>query len=382
MARHNVTHFQCTPSLARMLLSEEAGRDAVRNIQNFLVGGEAFPVDLARDLHRLVGGRVINMYGPTETTVWSTCHVLGEVDGPVPIGRPLANQQVYILDQRLRPVPVGVPGELYIAGDGVTRGYLHRAELTAEKFVPDPFTARAGARMYRTGDLARYRGDGVVEFLGRTDHQVKIRGHRIELGEIETRLTEHPHVRSCVIVPREVGPGDVRLVAYYTADGAAPADADLRTHVRAKLPEYMAPQHFVVLESLPLTPNGKIDRKALPAFSVEQAGPAADFVAPTNDLELKIALLWQELLGREQVGVDDNFFDIGGHSLLVVRLHRQLSQAIAAPIALTDLFRFPTIRSLVAHLAGGESTDAAQEGTDRAKQRRELQQKRRAVRGR
>jgi hypothetical protein len=379
-ARHNVTHFQCTPSLARMLLSDDAGRAAVRGVKNFLVGGEALPVDLARDLKANVGGRVINMYGPTETTVWSTSHDVDDVGGAIPIGRPLANQQVYILDPRRKPVPVGVSGELYIAGDGVTRGYLNRAELTAEKFVHDPFSNETNARMYRTGDLVRHRSDGVVEFLGRTDHQVKIRGHRIELGEIEARLTDHPHVRQCVVVPRDVAAGDVRLVAFYVPDGAATPEADLRAFVRAKLPEYMAPQHLIALDALPLTPNGKIDRKALPPLELAAtSAPAADYVAPANDLEQTIANLWQEVLGREQVGVDDNFFDIGGHSLLVVRMHRQLQQAVSVPVALTDLFRFPTIRALVAHLAGGNQGEAAQEGTDRANKRRELQQRRRIV---
>ncbi|MGC3972487.1 MAG: LLM class flavin-dependent oxidoreductase [Pirellulales bacterium] len=380
LERRQATHFQCTPSLARMLLMTEEGRRAVRHVHNFLIGGEALPVDLARDLKSLIGGRLINMYGPTETTVWSSTQVVDDVSGPIPIGRPIANTQLYILDAGRRPVPVGVPGELYIGGDGVTRGYLNRPELSAERFVHDPFAPQAGARMYRTGDLVRYRTDGIVEFLGRTDHQVKIRGHRIELGEIETRLTDHPHVRQCVVVPREAGVGDVRLVAYYVADGKAADDADLRQHVRDKLPEYMVPQHFVVLEDLPLTPNGKIDRKALPSLDFGASQPAAAYVAPESDVEQKIATLWQELLGREQVGVDDNFFDLGGHSLLVVRMHRQLTKLVTMPVALTDLFRFPTIRTLAAHLAGGSGGESAQEGADRAAKRRELAGRRRVTR--
>ena len=381
LERHGATHFQCTPSLARMLLMTDEGRRAVRGLRNFLVGGEALPVDLARDLKSVVSGKLINMYGPTETTVWSSTQVVEDTSGPIPIGRPIANTQLYILDAGRKPVPVGVPGELYIGGDGVTRGYLNRRELSAERFVHDPFAPQAGARMYRTGDLVRYRADGVVEFLGRTDHQVKIRGHRIELGEIETRLVDHPHVRQCVVVPREAGPGDVRLAAYYVADGAAPADADLREHVREKLPEYMVPQHFVALEDLPLTPNGKIDRKALPSIDFGPSHAAATYVAPDNEIEQKIATLWQELLGRSQVGVDDNFFDLGGHSLLVVRMHRQLTQVVTQPVALTDLFRFPTVRSLAAHLAGGsDDGESAQDGTDRAAKRRELQQRRRVTR--
>lgn len=378
--RRQATHFQCTPSLARMLLMTDEGRRALRHVRKFMIGGEALPVDLARDLKAAIGGKLVNMYGPTETTVWSSTQTVDDVSGPIPIGRPIANTQLYILDANRKPVPVGVPGELYIGGEGVTRGYLNRPELSAERFVHDPFAPQAGARMYRTGDLVRYRADGVVEFLGRTDHQVKIRGHRIELGEIETRLTDHPHVRQCVVVPREAGIGDVRLVAYFVADGKAADDADLRQHVRDKLPEYMVPQHFVVLSELPLTPNGKIDRKALPSLDFGSSQPAAAYVAPENDVEQKIAALWQELLGREQIGVDDNFFDLGGHSLLVVRMHRQLTKLVTAPVALTDLFRFPTIRALAAHLAGDAGGESAQEGTDRAAKRRELAQRRRVTR--
>jgi natural product biosynthesis luciferase-like monooxygenase protein len=388
MLRHGVTHFQCTPSLARMLAGDDEGRAAIRGLQNFFVGGEALPLDLATDLRSLVGGKLVNMYGPTETTVWSSAHVVGAEAGAVPIGRPLANQQLYILDPRRHPVPVGVPGELYIGGDGVTRGYLNRPELSSERFVDDPFALAGGAKMYRTGDLVRFREDGVIEFLGRTDHQVKIRGHRIELGEIEARLTAHAAIRQAVVVPREAGPGDVRLVAYFVGDGAPPSDADLRTHVREKLPDYMVPQHFVALDDLPLTPNGKIDRKALPPLELGTAAvagagsPAVAYAAPASDLESKIVSLWQTLLGRATIGVDDNFFDLGGHSLLVVRAHRQLAQAIDVPVALTDLFRFPTVRSLAAHLAGGGKNEAVDAGADRAKQRRESMQRRRAASGR
>jgi len=388
MLRHGVTHLQCTPSLARMLASDDEGRAAIRRLENFFVGGEALPVDLAGDLRSLVGGKLVNMYGPTETTVWSSAQVVGPEAGAVPIGRPLSNQQLYILDARRHPVPVGVPGELFIGGDGVTRGYLNRPELSAERFVDDPFALSSGAKMYRTGDLVRFRADGTVEFLGRTDHQVKIRGHRIELGEIEARLSSHAGVRQTVVVPREAGPGDVRLVAYFVSDGAAPADADLRAHVREKLPDYMVPQHFVVLDALPLTPNGKIDRKALPPLDLGQAAPAGvnsgsvAYAAPEGELEAKIAALWQELLGRASVGVDDNFFDLGGHSLLVVRAHRQLAQAIDVPVALTDLFRFPTVRALAGHLAGGAKSEAVDAGTDRARQRRESMQRRRTATGR
>jgi len=327
-------------------------------------------------------GEIHNMYGPTETCIWSTTSSVGGADDPITIGKPVANTTVYVVDRSLRPVPVGVPGEILIGGAGVARGYLERPELTQERFVPDRFGG-AGARLYRTGDLGQWLPDGTLAYLGRLDHQVKIRGHRIELGEIEARLTSHTGVRQSVVVPREAAPGDVRLVAYLVADGAPPADADLRAHVREKLPDYMVPQHFVALDALPLTPNGKIDRKALPPLDLDPAAAgAAPYAAPEGELEAKIAALWQGLLGRPTIGVDDNFFDLGGHSLLVVRAHRQLAQAVDVPVALTDLFRFPTVRSLAAHLAGGAKSEAVDAGADRAKQRRESMQRRRVPIGR
>lgn len=380
--RHGVTHFQCTPSLARVLLSDEAGREAARSLQLFCVGGEALPVDLARELKACVGGRVLNMYGPTETTVWSTAFELGAVDGPIPIGRPLANQRAYVLDARRRPVPAGVPGELYLGGDGVTRGYLHRPELTAERFVVDPFVAelregRIEARMYRTGDLVRWRADGVIEFLGRTDHQIKIRGHRIELGEIESRILDDDRIGQCVVVGREPTPGDMRLAAYFAAS-AAIDESELRSRLRATLPDYMVPQHFIALSTLPLTPNGKVDRKALPAFDTATIVSASEFVAPENDTERRLAELWQELLGRASIGIDENFFEIGGHSLLVVRMHRRLANLTAKPTALTDLFRYPTIRTLAAFLSGAAQVEqAASSGTERARRRLERTVRRR-----
>jgi acyl carrier protein len=348
-----------------------------------MVGGEALPPSLARDLQALIPGVLMNMYGPTETTIWSAVQPVEAIDGIVPLGRPLVNQEIYILDRRQQPVPVGVPGELVIGGKGVVRGYLHRPELTAERFLPHPFRGAAGGRVYRTGDLARQRPDGTVEFLGRLDHQVKVRGYRIELGEIEARLLSHPAVREAVVVAREDSPGDVRLVAYHVPHaGQAPAVAELRDHLRAGLPEYMVPSHFVSLPALPQTPNGKIDRKALPAPDSGPApAPAASFVAPTSDLEESIAAIWKDVLKLPQVGTRDNFFDLGGHSLLAVQAHRRLREALGRELSITDIFRFPTIESLSAYLGqDGADGAAAQQGRDRAQGRRAALQRRQGLR--
>jgi hypothetical protein len=284
---------------------------------------------------------------------------------------------MYVLDGGFSPVPVGVPGELFIAGDGVVRGYLNRPELTAERFVRDPHAARQGARMYRTGDVARFRDDGAIEFLGRSDHQVKIRGYRIELGEIETALNQQPSVREGVVVAREDTPGDQRLVAYLVPEGKEASSADLRDALRAKLPEYMVPAHFVVLDRLPLTPNGKIDRKALPAPDAVAPRAEAQYVAPESDLEQAIVDAWRETLGVQKVGVRDNFFDLGGHSLLVVRLHRRLQPVVPRPLSITDLYRFPTIASLAEHLTAEPGGSGVDRSEDRAKLRLEMRNRRR-----
>jgi len=264
------------------------------------------------------------------------------------------------------------------------RGYLHRPELTAERFVTHPFQGVAGGRVYRTGDLARHRDDGTLEFLGRFDHQVKVRGYRIELGEIEATLLTHAGVRETVVVAREDTPGDLRLVAYLVpVDREAPPPADeLREHLRTRLPDYMVPAHFVRLDALPQTPNGKVDRKALPAPETTTITvAAAAFVAPAGDLEEKIAAIWKDVLKLPQVGVRDNFFDLGGHSLLAVQAHRQLKAALARDLSITDIFRFPTIQSLSAYLGQeGDDDAAAQAGQARAQGRRAAMQRRQAQR--
>lgn len=369
LERHEVTHFQCTPSMARMLCFDDEAKTQMAKLKHMMVGGEAFPNPLAKDLKNILTGRLTNMYGPTETTIWSTTQ---DVEDPanIPIGLPIANTDIYILDENRQPVPTGVPGDLFIGGQGVVRGYLNRPELTAERFIDNPF--KSGERIYWTGDLAKYRDDGVIEFLGRIDHQVKIRGYRIELGEIEARLGEHESVRECVLLLREDTPGDQRLVAYLVPKGVAPNPNDIRDHLRRDLPEYMVPNDVVVLDAMPLTPNGKIDRKQLPAPTEGGQGSAAAYEAPKDELQQTIVDIWQDTLKLDKVGVNDNFFDLGGHSLLIVRVHQLLKQQVAdKPISLTDLYRFPTIASLTEFLNSDQKNESLKKSSDRASRRRE-----------
>jgi acyl carrier protein len=344
-----VTHMQCTPSMAQMLVLDEESKESLRSLQTMLIGGEAFPVKLAESLVEVVKGDILNMYGPTETTVWSTVYRLKEPVGKtIPIGKPIANTQIYILDSYRQLVPVGIPGELCIGGDGVTEGYYNRPELTAEKFIENPFSNEENSKLYRTGDLAYYRKDGTIEFLGRQDHQVKIRGYRIELGEIETALSSHEAIREAVVIAREDTPGDVRLVAYVIPQKDSLTDTEeLRNYIKGKLPEYMVPSQYLSVESFPLTPNGKIDRKAFPVPSEFNFDTVKkEVVLPTNEMEDRIARVWQDLLKIPKVGINDNFFDIGGHSLLAVQLHSRLKQLIDTELTLIDIFTYPTIKSL------------------------------------
>jgi non-ribosomal peptide synthetase component F len=346
-----------------MLVRDQHTRSALAGMKRFLVGGEALPPELAAELCASVGGSVHNMYGPTETTVWSTTWTVEAGARSVAIGRPLANTRLYVLDEAGEPVPTGIPGELFIGGDGVARGYWNQPVLTAERFVPDNFAAHANGRLYRTGDLVRYRTDGTLEFLGRLDHQVKVRGYRMELGEIEHVLAGAAGVRDAVVLRREDRPGDVRLVAYVRrTDASAAVDAEaLRTRVRERLPEFMVPAQVVALDAFPLTPNGKIDRKALPPPESVRPVAATSGGAPETDIERTLVRIWTDLLGLPSVGVDENFFDLGGHSLLAVQALARIRDAMAESIPITDLFRFPTIRGLARHLSGAALPSAALE---------------------
>ncbi len=325
-----------------------------RQLRLLMVGGDALdPRVVAQVLDRSAPGQLLNGYGPTETTTFAATYAITASDGqtPIPIGRPIANTYVYLLDAYQQPVPLGAVGELYIGGAGVARGYLHRPELTAERFLDDPFHAGAGARMYRTGDQARYRPDGNLEFLGRNDHQVKLRGFRIELGEIEARLAEHPQVREAVVVMREEAVGDKRLVGYVTWHGdAAPDVASLRAHLAQQLPDYMVPAAFVGLAQLPLTPNGKLDRKALPAPQ-DGAYARQAYESAQNEIEAALIQLWETLLGVDNVSRHDNFFALGGHSLLATRLINRMRMEFNADIPLRALFETPTIAGLATQLS-------------------------------
>lgn len=343
LTRYGATTMQATPVTWRMLV--EAGWQGSDGLK-VLCGGEALPRELAAQL--LVRcSSLWNLYGPTETTIWSVIAQVVKRDGPTPIGQPIANTQIYILDPHLQPRPIGIPGQLYIGGAGLARGYLNRPELTGEKFVPNPFSGEPGARLYHTGDLARYLPDGNIEFLGRIDHQVKIRGFRIELGEIEAVLTAHPGVRESVAIVREDEPGKKRLVAYIVArDEFAPTTSDLRSYLKDKLPEYMVPSAFMMLDALPLTLNGKVDGKALPALDQTRPELKESFVAPRNAAERTIAEIWAQVLEVDRVGVYDNFFDLGGHSLLATQVMSRLREAFHIEIPLRALFENPTVAEL------------------------------------
>jgi amino acid adenylation domain-containing protein len=347
LTRYGVTTMQATPATWRLLM--EAGWQGNPHLK-LLCGGEALPPSLVEQLLPRAAA-LWNMYGPTETTVWSAVERISAANGPIAIGRPIANTQIYILDDHLNPAPIGVPGKLYIGGDGLARGYLHQPALTAERFIPNPFGAIAGTRLYWTGDLARYLPDGRIEYLRRVDHQVKIRGFRIELGEIEALLAAHPAVRSCVVVAREDASGFQRLVAYLsvTAD-TAPSHAELRSFLQSRLPDYMVPAAFVILETFPLTASGKIDRKALPAPDRSSVAEGREFAAPRTSVERVLAGIWQELLGVPRVGIHDHFFDLGGHSLLATQLIARIRKIFRVELPLHTLFAAPTFAEIAQNL--------------------------------
>ncbi|MER7771805.1 amino acid adenylation domain-containing protein [Kitasatospora sp. NPDC096140] len=350
VADAGVTAVQATPTLWRSMLDH--GPDGLTGLK-VLVGGEALPEGLARELGE-AAAEVTNVYGPTETTIWSTAAAVEPgLPGRPPIGRPLANTRTYVLDPALRPAPTGATGELYIAGAGVARGYLHRPGTTAERFVADPF-GPPGSRMYRTGDLARWRDDGSLEYLGRTDGQVKVRGYRIELGEVEHALTDHPEVSQAAVVVRDTGSGGPVLAAYAVpVPGGAPDPAALRDHLARRLPGHMVPTVLTVLDALPLTPNGKLDRKALPAPDLGTAGAGRRPRTPQEEI---LCELFAEVLDVARVGLDDDFFQHGGHSLLATRLVNAMRSRLRVEIPVRTLFEAPTVAALAARIAG--SADA------------------------
>jgi amino acid adenylation domain-containing protein len=342
--REGVTFLQTTPAIWKLLI--DSGWQGKTDLQA-VCGGEAMPKDLPRQLLPKVGC-LRNMYGPTETTIWSTGYTFSGPDDPVLIGRPIANTQVYILDEYLAPTPIGVPGELYIGGDGLADGYLHKPELTADRFVADPFSQRSGARLYKTGDLARYSSDGNIECLGRNDDQIKLRGYRIEPEEIRAAILRHPSIRDAIAVLKTSATGDSRIVAYLISQTSdVPEVTELRSFLWQRLPEYMIPASFVFLDSFPLNTNGKIDRRALPqpkTLSADSAGTEA----PAGSTEALLTDIYRSVLGLSAVGANDDFFDLGGNSLTAGQLFQKINICFNLDLPLATLFHAPTVRRLAA----------------------------------
>ena len=370
--RHGVTHLQCTPAHARILMRSPEALLAMRSLHALLVGGEAFPLAVARQVRSAIDARILNMYGPTETTIWSTCFELVGDEPIIPIGKPIANTQIYILDPNLEPVTVGEVGEIHIGGAGVARGYWKRPDLTAERFIANPFVAETRARLYKTGDIARYRADGTIEFIGRTDFQVKINGFRIELGEIETVLGAHLGIREAVVMADTSPASDPQLAAYIVAQPEQePSAGDIRIYARQKLPKHMVPARFTFLEAMPLTPNGKVDRKALSAIRAGEQMPGPVEPGARTHLEKAIVAVWQSLLGGERIGLHSNFFDLGATFLTVADAASGLREILKREIKLTDLFGYPTVDALAAYLSKADSAKTPNSEAGRGAARRE-----------
>ena len=347
--KNGVTTLWLTAGFFHQMVEEQPA--SLKNVRQLLAGGDVLsPTHVARALEKLDGTQLINGYGPTENTTFTCCHHITRslpANRSVPIGRPVANTQVYLLDAQGQPVPIGVPGELYAGGAGLARNYLNHPALTAEKFVPHPFSDTPGARLYRTGDRARWLADGSIEFLGRLDRQVKIRGFRVELEEIETALSQHPAVKEAVVIAREDRPADKRLVAYLVAGPSpAPSPVELRHYLEGTLPDYMVPSAFVFLRAFSLNANGKVDRQALPAPDSARAPGETGFVAPRDAVEIHLAAIWEKVLDVRPVGVHDNFFELGGHSLLGARLFAQIEKHFGKELPLASLFQAPTVEQL------------------------------------
>ena len=347
--RYKVTNLWLTAGLFHLMVEQRLAD--LRPLRHLLAGGEVLsPAHVRKAAIEHPHCRIINGYGPTENTTFTCCHQITEADlqgGPIPIGKPVTNTRVYLLDQELRPVPDGENGELCAGGDGVARGYLNRLDLTAEKFLPDPFSNDPAARMYRTGDVARRRPDGVIEFIGRTDHQVKIGGNRVELGEIESALQAHDQVKMAVVVVREESPREKKLIAYVIPRNPQMlAPEALRFDLQERLPAFMIPAAFVMVDSFPLSSNGKVDRNQLPPPQV----PAFDGPGARSEIEKAIAEIWKSILNLPEIGIDANFFDLGGDSLALIDVHARVQSALKVDLAITDLFRYSTIASLASHL--------------------------------
>jgi amino acid adenylation domain-containing protein len=362
--QHGITTMFLTTALFNQIVRDEP--HSFRGMRQLLFGGEMVDANRVRELLSAGSGpeRLLHVYGPTESTTFTTWMLVEEVAAgaaTVPIGRPLANTQIYILDGHLEPVAVGIYGDLYIAGDGLARCYANRPALTAEKFVPHPHSNQAGQRLYKTGDIVRYLPDGNVEFLGRRDNQVKVRGFRIELGEIEAVLSEHHAVRECAVVARQSADGGKRIAAYVVARGEEiPSVNELRRYAKEKLPEYMLPSTFVMLAELPLTPNGKVDREALPEPEQSRSQPDSGYIAPRTTVEEVTAGIWSELLGTDLIGIEDNFFELGGHSLLATQFASRARAAFGIELPLRAIFENPTLEGIAAVIEAQDIQSDAQ----------------------
>jgi acyl-coenzyme A synthetase/AMP-(fatty) acid ligase len=374
-----ITFWSSVPSTLASLVQylEESEPDfRYAPLRTILLSGDWIPLALPDKARRFFpAARVISLGGATEATVWSNYYPVGQVLpswASIPYGRPIANSSFYILDRNLDAVPTGVVGELFIGGAGVAMGYAADPEKTAAAFLPDRFASAAGQRMYRTGDLGRMMADGNIEFLGRVDLQVKIRGFRIELGEIETVLATHPGVAQAVVTTPEAPGGDKQLVACFVPRGAPPSAFELRAHCRERLPDYMVPNAWVSLAALPLTPNGKVDRGGLPPPNGQDSRRLrSPYLAPQSEMERVVATVWREVLGVEAVGVQDNFFEIGGHSLLMLKVQRTLGERIGRAPSLVELFTYPDVASLARFLA--DDLKATVQPVDQARQRADRQ---------
>ncbi|HVF48754.1 MAG TPA: amino acid adenylation domain-containing protein, partial [Pyrinomonadaceae bacterium] len=363
LGRYGVTTLWLTAGLFNLMTDERP--EDLKQLRQLLAGGDVLsPSHVSKYLSGCDDNRrLINGYGPTEGTTFTCCHTMtreSEIDASVPIGTPLANTQVYVLDARMQLVPAGVVGNLYIGGDGLSRGYLNRPELTAEKFTPNPFSAEPGTRLYETGDRARFLADGSVEFLGRLDNQVKIRGFRIEPGEIDAALKQHRSVREALVLAHEDEAGDKRLTAYVVAADSddPPAATDLRRFLSGRLPEYMLPAFFVVLDEFPLTSNGKVDRRALPAPDIEQRSGALETAMPLTPVQELLANIWCEVLGLGRVGVEEDFFELGGHSLLATQVVSRVRERFGVELALREMFERPTVAGLASIIEDGMQAEA------------------------
>jgi aspartate racemase len=362
--RHGVTTIFLTTALFNLAVEQRV--EELKQLRQLLMGGELVsPRHVQRALAELQDGQLLHVYGPTESTTFATCFPMRKgyrTENGVPIGRPIANTTVYVLDEQLQPVPVGRPGELYIGGDGLARGYLNNPDLTREKFVRNPFSSDPAARLYRTGDRVCSLADGNLEFLGRFDNQVKILGHRIEPGEIEATLLQHPGVRQTVVIawtqPRGEKQGDKQLVAYVVAANPGGLSTDqLKGYLAKRLPHHMVPAHIVLIDRLPLNRNGKVDRSALPAPDRQRPAAGVTGTAVT-ELEEKLTALWSRILNCG-VGLDQNFFDLGGTSLQLIETHAELTKMLGRQFSIMELFEHATVRSLASWLSGNKDLDPA-----------------------